>query len=50
MAEIFAVNQSGRKTLKEEDEVIFNVSEKGEETGDYEWFWRQKERCFCFRE
>ena len=48
--DIIAMNQSGRKTLKQEDGIIFNVSEKGEEASEYEWFRFQKKRCFCFRE
>lgn len=42
MAEIFAVNQTGRKTLKQEDEIIFNVSEKGEEAGEYSLGFKRK--------
>lgn len=46
MAEIFAMNRSGRKTLRQEDGIIFNVREKGEEAGEYEW--ASKEKVFLF--
>lgn len=50
MPEIFALNRSGRKTLRQEDGIVFNVREKGEEAGECEWFGLQKKKCFCFIE
>lgn len=45
MAEVFAMNQSRRKTSKQKGEIVFDVTKKEENIGICEWFVLHK-KCY----